>query len=64
MDELPDVQDAPDSAGRAFISAVRSHDAVTINHLMTRAYPSALWGKYLKQLSPEDRNWVMSLEVG
>jgi hypothetical protein len=53
------IQDAPDPIGSQFTDAVGEKNAVILNHLVHRAYPHALWGKYFNALPAEDRAWVM-----
>lgn len=57
---LDQMQDAPDPIGGQFTDAVREKNSVILNHLVRRAYPNALWGKYFNALSAEDRAWAMA----
>jgi hypothetical protein len=55
---LSQMQDASDPIGSEFTRVVREKNVAMLNHLVHRAYPNALWGKYFKALSTEEQAWV------
>lgn len=50
--------DAPEALGQMLVDAVRARNASLVNNLLRRGF---LYGKYTKNLSPEERVWMQAV---
>ena len=58
MDVLDVVQDASEDLGKMFTDTVKQRNREGVRSLVL-GQKHVLWGKYFRELSEEDRTWVL-----